>query len=173
MTHEDDEDPALQADADAEAWSLLAAALPPHEPLPELRDRLLAQLRGPDRFAPFVRDIASAFGLSREAIREAFACIPDGGRWQPGPWPGAQLLSTPELAAAHTVIARLPAAVEIPRHGHASRELTFVLDGALVEDGQRRLDAGELLLAEPGYRHAIAAVEDCLVVFGLLPSQQP
>ena len=153
-----------------EALSLLAQALEPAAPAPSVRARLLEQLRGPERFSPFVAEVASAFDLSADALREAFATL-QSGRWLPGPWPHSRLLVAPALGGDGTLIAQLAAGTEIRRHGHAHRELTYVLDGALCEDAQRTLGAGELLVAEPGQRHTvtIASDSDCLVVFGVRP----
>ena len=163
---DDDFDP---EGAEAEAFALLAGALPAPEPPRAQRDRLLAELRGRERFAPFVDEVVHAFGVTSDTLRAAFARVADGAGWQPGLWPDSRLLQTPELARANVVIAELAPGSVIPAHDHVVRELTYVLDGELIEDGTRRLGPGELLELQPGMRHAISVSSDspCLVVFGL------
>ena len=153
----------------AEVFALLASALPPRAPAAGRRDQLLAALRGPERFAPFIDEVVAAFGVSHDALRTAFARIPDQAAWQPGFWPDSQLLQTPELARTSTLIARLAPGSVIARHQHPFRELTYVLDGALTEDARHHVGPGELLDAQPGTRHAIAVAgaSACLVVFAI------
>lgn len=165
--HDDDTaDPATGSD---ELWSLLASALEPEAPEPRVRDELLAQLRGQERWSPFASEIARTFGLDLELVRAALARISDQAAWQPGFWPGSWFSSTPALQQARTVLARLPAGTRIPAHRHASRELTYVLDGELIEDDRTRHGPGALLDMPPGSRHqvAVSADDECLVVFSL------
>jgi quercetin dioxygenase-like cupin family protein len=131
--------------AQAEAFSLLATALPPRAPSVAKRDQLLA------------------------ALRSALARIADPSAWQPGFWPDSELLQTPELARSSTLIARLAPGSVIAQHQHPFRELTYVLDGALTEDDERRVGPGGLLDAQPGSTHAIAVsgASPCLVVFAI------
>lgn len=169
--HDDDTVDSERADAAAspEVWSLLAGALDPEAPAAEIRDRLLEELRRSERFSPFVSEVAAAFGLSEDAVREAFACMRDESAWRPAFFPGSEILSTPALGAAHAVIARVPAGTCIPRHAHPRRELTYVLDGEIVENGARRVGPGELIDPELGSEHqvAIGGEDPCLVVFAL------
>jgi putative transcriptional regulator len=176
--HDDDADalgsggtaPAVRGGAASdELWSLLASALEPRAPAPQLRENLLAQLRGPQRWAPFASEIARTFGLDLEHTRTALARISDAAAWQPGFWPGSWFSSTPALQQARTVIARLPAGTRIESHLHAGRELTYVLEGELIENERTRHAAGALLDMPPGSRHeiAVAADAECLVVFSL------
>jgi anti-sigma factor ChrR (cupin superfamily) len=163
---DDADDPALSSD---ELWSLLASALEPRTPTPPLRDELLAQLRGEQRWAPFASEIARTFGLDLEPTRAALARISDAAAWQPGFWPGSWFSSTPALQQARTVIARLPAGTRIPTHRHAGRELTYVLEGELLENDLTRHGPGALLDMPPGSAHELAVADDaeCLVVFSL------
>jgi hypothetical protein len=153
----------------AEAFSLLASALPERTPSVAQRDKLLAALHGPERFAPFVDELVQSFGVSHDALRDALARIPDSSAWRPGFWPDSELLQTPELARASTLIARLAPGSVIAQHQHPFRELTYVLDGDLTEDGKHRVGPGELLDAQPGTQHAIAVTgaSPCLVVFAI------
>lgn len=157
-------------DGEAEAaLSVLADALPPVPPPPPLRDRLLAALRGPARYAPFIAEIARGFDLTADAVRDAFARMNEPDAWQPALVPGSSFLTTDALRAARTVISRLPAGTRIPNHGHAGRELTYVLDGELIENGSAQIGPGQLLDMNLGDEHALAVADDaeCLVVFSL------
>ena len=155
--------------SDAEVLSLLTDALEPRPPDIEARARLLTTLHAGERFSPFLSEVASAFGLATESVREAFACIRDPSAWHPAFFPGSEILSTSALRAAHAVIARVPAGTRIAMHAHPRRELTYVLDGELVENRVRRVGPGELLDPELGSAHEIAVGGDgaCLVVFAL------
>ena len=147
----------------------LAEALEPGSPDPAVRVRLLAALRGPERWSPFASEVAAAFGLELSAAREALALVHDGSAWHPGFWPGSRSLITPSLRQAQAVIAKLPGGIRIPQHRHAVRELTYVLDGVLIENGTTHHRAGTLLAMEPGSAHEVSVPDDdeCLVVFGI------
>jgi hypothetical protein len=153
----------------AAAWSLLASGLEPLAPPAELRERLLQSLRGPERFTPFAPDIARGFGLTADAVRAALQRIVEPDVWQPAILPGSWFTATDALRQARTVISRLPAGTRIPMHRHAGRELTYVLDGELLEDGVKQLGPGDLLEMNAGSRHALDVAEsgECLVVFSL------
>jgi quercetin dioxygenase-like cupin family protein len=172
MSDDSHDDPTTSSEATAAALSLLASVLPERAPPAERRAALLAELRGRQRFAPFVAEISAAFGVGRDPLRDALGRIPDESAWQPGLWPGSRLLSTPALAQAHTVIARLEPGSHIASHEHPYRELTYVLDGELTEDAAHRMGPGELLIMPPGSQHAISVAKDeeSLVVFAIQPT---
>jgi hypothetical protein len=153
----------------AEPWSLLAESLAPAATNPTDRERLLQLLRGPERFSPFAFEISRAFGVDVAVVRESLARIHDAHAWVPGLWPGSSLLVVPKLAEIRTVIGRLPGGTRIERHQHAARELTYVLDGVLLEDGAVRHGPGALLDKEPGSEHGVVipAADECLVGFAL------
>ena len=141
--------------------------MPQKPPAPHVRARLLAQLRGPERYTLFAAEVARAFGLELEHAQQALRAIADPAAWHPGAHPGSRLLLTPALAARGTVIADLPLGMHIPVHAHGERELTFVLDGELQDDAQRRIGPGELLQMTAGSSHAVTVVgtHACLAVF--------
>ena len=138
-------------------------------PPPALRRRLLEALNGPERFAPFVPAIARDFGVTQEAVRAALERIPDPDAWQPAILPGSWFIATDGLRQARTVISRLPAGTRIPAHRHAGLEMTYVLDGELLEDGVTQVGPGELLAMNAGSEHRleVAGSGECLVVFSL------
>jgi quercetin dioxygenase-like cupin family protein len=138
-----------------------------------VRSRLFEALAGPERYTLFAGDVARAFGVQLEHARAALRAIPEASAWRDGAIPGSQILVSPELAQRGTVIAKLPVGLLIPMHAHAERELTFVLDGELLDDGVRRVGPGELLDMPIGTSHAIevAGEHACLAVFCRAPDR--
>jgi quercetin dioxygenase-like cupin family protein len=168
-----DDHEALAGTRDPELLALLAHGLPIAAPPPALRARLLATLRGPERYTPHAPALAEHFGVALADARHALSRIAEPAAWQPGPWPGSERLVTPALAAAATFIARLPAGLPLPHHRHVARELTYVLDGDLLEQvehgGDLRHGRGAFLAYEVGTAHAltIGGTAPCLAVFSL------
>lgn len=148
------------------SWTLLADTLDPIAPPPVARDAFVAEIRGRRRFAPFVGEISTIFDVDRDATLAALARVDDAAAWRPGLLPGSRYLPFEGRRGAHLMLARIPAGTRIPRHTHTARERTYVLQGTLIEDGQRRHASGELIDMRPGSEHDLAAGDDeCLVVF--------
>jgi hypothetical protein len=91
------------------------------EPHPRTRTRLLGALQGPERYTLFARDVARAFDVDLEDALSALRSIVDSSAWCAGPFPGARVLASPELAKSGAVIAELPVGLQIPVHGHQQR----------------------------------------------------
>ncbi|MFT3923287.1 MAG: cupin domain-containing protein [Myxococcales bacterium] len=159
----------LSADETLGRLSLLAEALDPVAPSLAVRSALLDKLHGAERFTPHARRVAERFELALPDVTEALRRICRADAWRPGFWPGSRQLVTDELAAAHTMIAELPAGFHIPHHRHHARELTYVLDGELLENGKGPYGSGTLLELSRGTEHEVSAgaAHPCLVVFGL------
>jgi putative transcriptional regulator len=157
---------------DTATMTLLAEGLEPSAPDPDVRARLLEALRGPERWAPFAAEVARAFGVELAAAREALGRVHDPAAWVPGFWPGSRVLITQQLMKAQTVISELPPGIRIPRHRHGGRELTYILDGVLVENESLRHGAGKLLDMTAGSEHEVSVPDDseCLVVFSSRPA---
>jgi quercetin dioxygenase-like cupin family protein len=149
--------------------SLLARSLAELEPPAHVRARLLEAVAGPLRYQPHAPRVAELFGLSLADARDVLgrAAAPDA--YTAGLWPGATVLRLPALAQAGSVIARIPPGLNIGSHGHLRRELTYVLDGELLEDEARTYRSGDALDMAPGSEHALRVVgsDHCLVVFAL------
>ena len=165
MGNERDDD--ILPDDEDSTLSALADAVRPEPPPPELRQRLLGRLRSEHRYDLFCHEVSEAFAVPEDVVRESFARIHDDGAWQPGGKLGGTSLIAPALTRANVVIARIPPGTRIPKHDHKGIEQTYVLDGAIVEEGSRTLTAGHLLVVGPGHEHALKVVGDepCLVVF--------
>jgi anti-sigma factor ChrR (cupin superfamily) len=84
-----------------------------------------------------------------------------------GGYAGSRVLLYPGLAEHGTLIADLPVGMRIPEHAHSAPELTFVLDGELMDDAAQRFGPGELLEMHAGSQHAISVIGEhaCLAVF--------
>lgn|GEM_PF-5338375 len=153
----------------AETLGLLAAALQPIAPVPATRAHLLGELQSRERWTPWAADVARVLHLPDSDALHALQQIEERSAWRPGLWPNSSVLQTPALRAIQALIARLPPDTRIPRHNHNTRELTFVLDGELIEDDRCSYGPGELVDMQIGSEHelAVAGTGDCLVVFFL------
>ena len=142
--------PELQ-DQRAEIDEILARAaelsLPPAEPTAAARARLLQALEGPDRFQPFLAELARRFDMAADAMRAVLARIDDALAWEEGPLPWIKLIhfqSGPGAASADTGLLRMTAGSSFPRHRHLGPEMTMVLEGTMI-DGDRRYGPGEMV----------------------------
>jgi putative transcriptional regulator len=112
-----------------------------------VRDRLLATLAGPERFASFIERLAHLFDLPRAGVRELLARIDDGGGWLAGYVPDLQYFNFtpgPRLAGADAGFVRLRPGGRFPRHRHVGDEVTFILEGAM-RDGDQLYRPGALV----------------------------
>jgi len=147
-----------EADATGEALALgMAQGLPPLAVPRALRDRLMATLSSPDRFAPFMPALSKLFELPADTIRGLLARADTSGAfWES--WlgeqdlPGIELFHFPvgpTLAAdgAAGGVLRLRPGATFPRHTHGGDETNFILEGAMQVDNQ---------LAGPGTMIAVA-----------------
>jgi hypothetical protein len=139
----------------------------PLAPATDVRNRLLARLRGPERFALFGTELATAFGVTREAALEALRLIDDASVWRPGDVPGSRMFATQALREQGALVVHLPANTQLGKHTHTQRELTMVLDGLLIENATVEHRAGAVLDLPSGSEHSVAvpAAHHCLVVF--------
>lgn len=152
---------ANDADRDLELMSLLVEALPVIEPSPDARSRFRQALQRA-RFAPFAREIAAQLSICFESVRAALDRVDDGDAWIGLPT-GLRILPV----HGRVVIARLRAGTRIPRHRHATREFTYVLEGALISAGVEHCRAACLDMP-PGSEHddlRVSEHADCTVVF--------
>ena len=163
--------PELSAEVRAvrEALGVVAQAAGTAAPSPGGRGRLLAALDvGGDRYAPFLRDLAQAFDLSLERIRELFNAIDVPSAWEAGPFPGIAVMhfaSGPNVVAPDTGFVRLPAGMYFPYHEHTGHELNYVMEGALRDDDGSLYLPGDALNKEKDSGHELWVVEgaDCLL----------
>lgn len=172
--------PLVRREADAAAEALAAAvahSLPSVTPPRALRDRLMATLGGPERFAPFFPTLSRLFDLPFETLRGLLARAEGhGASWESRlgatDLPGVELFHFPvgpTLAAdgaAGGVLRLRPGAV-FPRHTHGGEETTFVLEGALRMD-QQLVGPGATIVTSKGDVHTFTAAPERSVLVMVL-----
>jgi quercetin dioxygenase-like cupin family protein len=108
---------------------------------PLLRDRLLATLGSPDRFAPFFEQLQALVGLDLRELKLQLNRIdgPQDPGWQRAPFPGVRYLDFPPGPTAGVLeagLVRVAAGAHFPRHEHVARERACVLEGRLILEGR-------------------------------------
>ena len=155
--------PALAREIDEilASFAGVADALPPVEPDPEVRARLLRSLGGVERFAPFVARLSGLLDLATGTVRALLARIDDPAAWEPG-LPGMHLQhfqAGPRLATADAGFVRLQPGTAFPRHRHLGPEVTLVLEGGM-RDGDKVYGPGDVLEMAEGSVHTYSATTE-------------
>ncbi|HVY39800.1 MAG TPA: cupin domain-containing protein [Polyangia bacterium] len=161
----------MSADDDALEDALFAAWAEANviaeSPPAAARARLLDALSGAGRFQPLLAALGRLTDLGADALSAVLSRIDQAASWTEGapgvsyfhftPGPGAP-------APAAGIVRVRPGAV-FPRHRHLGPEVGFVLDGVLVENGQRHA-AGSVIESAVGSEHEFAAApgRDLLIV---------
>jgi len=148
------DDGALDDFFSAWAEANVAAEAPPSG----ARARLLEAVSGVGRFQPLLGALGRLTDLGAATLSAVLARIDQAASWTDGapgvsyfhftPGPGAP-------APAAGIVRVRPGAV-FPRHRHLGPEVGFVLDGVLVENGQRH-GAGSVIESAAGSEHEFAA----------------
>ncbi len=141
-----------------EAWSLLSVALDPVAPPAHGRARLLAEISGPARHLPFRRGLQAYFDVSEAAADALLARIGEASAWTAGVAPILGFLHFqpgPRLGRAHCGIVRMKRGMQIPAHRHMDSELTYVLEGVLLDDEGHRYGPGAAIEMPAGSVHAL------------------
>jgi anti-sigma factor ChrR (cupin superfamily) len=161
--------PELQHEVDriTEALADTASALPPLAPSAAARARLVASLAGPDRFRLFFAELARRFDLTVEAVRALLARIDDPAAWEASPVPSIKLIhfaAGPALGAADAGFVRVAAGTRFPRHGHQGAEMSFVLEGRMIEADLVRVPGDAVEVTPEVVHDYLVAPEADLVV---------
>ncbi len=151
----------------ATLWTALALAADVPPAPAHLRDRVLAAA---DRAAPYRAHLAAfarCFDLAEAEVHRLLARMDDPSAWTPGFGATIAFLhfdAGPRCDAgpgrAHCGVARMMGGAFIPLHEHKAREVNFVLRGALIDGGGRRVGPGGLLESGPGSRHSLTIEGD-------------
>jgi hypothetical protein len=155
----------------AETWDVLALALDPIDPPSRTRARLMAELTGGARYLPFAADLARHFELDSARLHELLGRMADPAAWNTGIDPTIGYLHFRPGAALVPLragIVRMRAGARVPIHRHRDRELTYVLEGAVVDGSGQRFAPGDALLAPAGSVHALAIDSGADCVMALL-----
>lgn len=145
-----------------ELLALSATTMPPVEPSPALRERVLASTV-PDGWTAAVERMAALWDLSVDAVRSVLARAMDPAQWEDGPLPGTRLFHLdggPATAGADVGIVRFEAGLVFPPHGHGESETYVVLEGELHDSSGAVERAGELWLHPGDEVHHFVVSED-------------
>ena len=150
----------MKRDEDPEILAQLVLGLHPIQPATSARQRLLDVAQGVQRFAPFTRDFATFFDLEVPIARALLEGLHNEDGWRPGKAPGApkfrSFTAGPGADGLHASFARLLPGSRIPPHRHLTRELVFVLNGAMIDSDGRTYGPGEALSKEPQSVHSVS-----------------
>ncbi|HEX6240177.1 MAG TPA: cupin domain-containing protein, partial [Polyangiales bacterium] len=120
---------------------------------------------------PFCVELARAFALPADGMRELLARIADPRAWTRGIAPIEAFLDFvpgPTLAPLRAGFVRLGGGAWLPRHRHRERELTFVLAGEMIDGDGRRYGPGSSIDMPPGSVHAIGVPQGKSALVALL-----
>jgi hypothetical protein len=154
-------DPALQAEVEDLRLALTAPLeeVPPLQPSPEVRRRLMDRVYSGERYAPFLAPLGEILQLSVDKMRAVLARLQEPGFWEMG-LPGIEMAhfdAGGTLSRADAGFVRFAAGSGFPRHRHiGGREITFVLEGTLLDD-DRAYGPGAIVEREQGSVHAQSA----------------
>jgi quercetin dioxygenase-like cupin family protein len=158
----------------AKAWVLLSLALEPLAPASHLRERLVASVARCDRYRPFFRDLAACFDMTERGVRELFARVDRPDAWAPGVGRTVGFMHFqpgPRLASSHCGLVRMGDGARVPRHRHREREVTFVLEGTVVDGDGTRYGPGQILDMAPGSTHALTVRGEPEALLAVLQSE--
>jgi quercetin dioxygenase-like cupin family protein len=153
-----------------EIASLLALAVEPINPAPSLRERLLGELGGPLRLAPFVDRVAALFDLASDRVRSIFELFDTQAGWTPI-YPGAafyDLEGGPALGEATAGLVRIATGLPFPHHRHVGEERLLVLQGAFVDDSGNRVVPGQLVVMPDGSEHGFTVVSEQELLYAVV-----
>jgi anti-sigma factor ChrR (cupin superfamily) len=140
------------------AAALASAAAPQVTPPPELRNKILDQIRNRPQ---------AVVGAAAPPVPEGFRFVlNDNSGWQPGPLPGFRVkqLSVSRDMGYHVLLAELSPGARFPEHDHKSSEELFIVSGHLQTEG-RLLGPGDFLHAEPGsHHHELVSPDGCIAL---------
>jgi hypothetical protein len=140
-------------------FGALATGLPPLSPPDDLRARLMRALDGPARYLPFCSDLAAAFDIPAAEMKSLLLAIDEPGRWTTGIEPIQGFLHFrpgSRHQGLHGGFVRMHRGMLFPLHRHRQRELTYVLEGALIDDGGVRKGPGSAFDMAAGSAHSLA-----------------
>jgi putative transcriptional regulator len=145
-----------------ELWSRFASALPSCEPDTTVRARILAEIEGAQRYAPFTARLASLFALDAERAAALLVRAADPACYQPLPLAGLALATAESgalLGEARAWFLRAAAGARYPLHEHRGEERVLVLEGCFRDDTGHEAHAGDLEISEAGTAHAFVVLD--------------
>jgi hypothetical protein len=126
----------------------------PEAPPERLRRQLFDSIAGAARFRPFAAAVRRIFDLTESAWADVARRIDEATGWKRD-IPGAAYFHFQPGAAcagAESGVVRVAPGALFPRHRHLGHEITFVLDGLLLDRGGA-YGPGSVVEAEAGSEH--------------------
>jgi hypothetical protein len=151
-------------------FALWAAAAAPNAVDASARARQLAALEA-ERYLPFCAELAGHFDLAEQAMRALLARIVEPAAWTPGTPPVERFVDFEPGAAVQPLKAgfvRLEPGAQLAPHRHTDRELTFVLEGELVDGAGERYGPGAAIAMPAASAHVLGAPPGVSAVVALL-----
>ncbi len=148
----------MTSDDDALFLAWAEAHIAAEGPPPAARARLLEAVGAIGRFQPLLPGLGRLTDLASDALSALLGRIDDATSWIDGA-PGVRYFHFtpgPRAPAPAAGIVRVRPGAVFPRHRHLAPEVSFVLDGVLVENG-RRHGPGSLLESASGSEHEYTA----------------
>ncbi len=146
----------------SDALEAFATTLSPVAPKADTKARLLATM-SENRFLPFVDELSRYFDLAVDRVKQVLRMIDDPGAWERGPMPGIDLIHFDGGAnafAADTGFVRFPAGMHFPQHQHQGPELSFVLQGTIIDDDGTIYGPGDAMIKRAGTEHSYDVGDD-------------
>ncbi|MEX1362230.1 MAG: cupin domain-containing protein [Nannocystaceae bacterium] len=132
-----------------------------------LRERLLGQVGGSNRFLPFLDRMMSLFDLPEPDAERHLHSIDDHDAWD-DMLPGVRYRDFdggPALGEAHGGLVRLQPGECFPHHTHVGEERVLVIQGELVDDQGQHYRAGDLIVSADGTSHELTATGEHEVIY--------
>ena len=130
----------------------LASSIPPIDPAPDLKQRLLARIR------------------SKEQVKEQpepgmYIVRSGSGKWRQSPWKGISYLRLYYDSATGfaTSLLRVDAGAQYPAHRHKGAEQSWIVQGS-CRIGAVTLHAGDYACAAAGTEHSVLESDDGCVL---------
>lgn len=142
--------------------SRFAVAVPACAPTANVRARLLAEVEGPQRYAPFTASVAKLFALDVARAATLLVRAADPAAYQPVALAGvarARAEVGSGLGAAHACFQRAAPGTRYPLHEHGGEERVLVLEGGYRDASGHVAHPGDVELATAGSSHSFVVLD--------------
>lgn len=151
--------PALRAELSEilELAGALPLALPPIEPSPSVKARLLESISASKPYSPWIEKLARLVDVGVESARKLMDLAYDPKEWGDGGMDGFELIhfqGGPATAGADVGFVRAAPGFRFPQHRHDGDEITLVLQGAYRDSADGVVArAGDWIVRPAGSEH--------------------
>jgi quercetin dioxygenase-like cupin family protein len=135
-----------------------------------LRDRLLREVEGPARYAPFATRVARFFGIGVDDAARSLEAITAADAWRAGPLPGmwrAEVRGRAKEAGRTAIFLKSAPGLHCPNHRHVGEERLLILEGGIVESDGTEYHPGDLVVKAAGSSHSftVPTSEACVSAY--------